>query len=357
MNRIRSTLTSLGIAVCLGLSWSPAQAEMEAKEFQVVGTWGFLDHWKKREGPFWLDRLPEASNGKLTANAKPQTEVGLAGTELMRLLKLGVYDVVHGAVPYVSQDSPAIDGIELPILAQDIKTYRDVLEAYKPIIAREFEEKFQAKLLMLYAQPSMQMFCNLGDDVGDDITLNDLKGKKIRTFSASLGDFVEAIGGTPVSIPFAEVVPALEKKVVDCGVTGTLSAYSAKWYQVATHDIRVNLGYSSLFIAMSLDTWNGLGTEAQALIESEIAKLEEEMWSATAVDDQRGMDCLASGPCDGEPGGMVPVEPTDADKDKLKDVLENVIVRRWANRCGTEKCVDDWNETVGKVVGFSTSLD
>jgi TRAP-type C4-dicarboxylate transport system substrate-binding protein len=119
----------------------------------------------------------------------------------------------------------------------------------------------------------------------------------------------------------------------------------------------VNLGYSSLFVAMNLDTWNELGEEAQALIESEIAGLEEEMWTATAVDDRRGMDCLASGPCDEEPGGMIPVEPTEADRDKLKAVLEDVIVKHWAERCGTEACVDDWNDTVGKVVGISTSLD
>ena len=42
-----------------------------------------------------------------------------------------------------------------------------------------------------------------------------------------------------VTIAFAEVVPALQKGVADCGITGTMPAYNAKWWQVVTHNIRI----------------------------------------------------------------------------------------------------------------------
>jgi hypothetical protein len=80
------------------------------------------------------------------------------------------------------------------------------------------------------------------------------------------------------------------------------------------------------------------------------------MWIATAANDQKGMDCNASGPCDGPTGGMVPIEPTAADKAKLKDVVENFVLKRWAKRCGTQKCVDEWNATIGKISGMKASL-
>ncbi|MCY4230379.1 MAG: transporter, partial [Alphaproteobacteria bacterium] len=204
-------------AVVLGAGAGGA-ADYGKKEFTVVGTWGFLDHWKERESKFWQEVIPEASGGALTANAKPQTELGLSGFEIMRLLKLGTYDAVHGVTTYVAQDSPAIEGADLAGTIQDLATFRKAVQAYAPVIEREFAEKYDAKLLMLYAWPSQQLWCNLGDKSITQFSLEDLQGKKIRTYSTTLGDFIEGVGGSAVTIAFAEVVPALQKGVADCGL-------------------------------------------------------------------------------------------------------------------------------------------
>lgn len=345
------------IAAGLALGAGAASAEIKKKNFTVVGTWGFLDHWKERESTFWNETLPKVSDGKYTANAKSQTEVGLSGFEIMKLLKIGTYDAVHGVTTYVAQDSPAIEGTDLAGVIQDINLYKDALEAYKPIIAREFKQKYGAQLLMLYAWPSQQLWCNLGDKSIKDFSLKQLEGKKIRTYSTTLGDFIVGVGGSAVTIAFAEVVPALQKGVADCGLTGTLPAYNAKWWQVVTHNIRIRLGYASSFLAMNSKTWNSLGGEGQKLIMDQMPALEEAMWVATRANDKRGMDCNASGPCDiGEPGGMVPIEPSAEDKKILQKVVQDFVVARWAKRCGTQKCLDDWNATVGKIAGIEAKL-
>jgi hypothetical protein len=87
--------------------------------------------------------LPKVTNGAYTANAKSQTEVGLSGFEIMKLLKLGTYDAVHGVTTYVAQDSPAIEGADLAGVIQDIDVYRKALESYEPIIKREFAAEVQ----------------------------------------------------------------------------------------------------------------------------------------------------------------------------------------------------------------------
>ena len=123
--KLRNIAVGLAVMVALAftVSTGPVSAEMKKKEFKVVGTWSFLDHWKEREGPFWKERLPKLSGGKLTANAKSQTELGLSGFEIMRLLKLGVFDAVHGVTTYVAQDSPAIEGADLAGVIQDLGLY------------------------------------------------------------------------------------------------------------------------------------------------------------------------------------------------------------------------------------------
>jgi TRAP-type C4-dicarboxylate transport system substrate-binding protein len=322
----------------------------------VVGTWGNLELWKDHESRFWNEVLPKASGGKLTANAKPYTEVGLSGFEVMRLLKLGTYDAVHAVVTYVAQDSPALEGIDLAGVVQDLDTYRKAMKAYEGVLARELADKYNAKLLMLYSFPSQQLYCNLGDKRSKNVHLADLKGKKIRTYSTTLGDFIEGLNASAVTIAFAEVVPALQKGVADCGITGTGPAYHAKWWQVVTHNIRVRLGYAATVLAMNMDTWNGLNADTQKLITEQLAKLEDEIWASTKVVDKQGMDCNASGPCPlGEPGGMTPVEPSAADKTMLRGIVENFVLKRWVKRCGAA-CAKEWNATVGRVAGVQAPL-
>jgi len=334
---------------------TPAVADgIDAKEFAVVGTWGNLGNWKDHESRLWEKILPEASEGKITANAKPYTELGLSGFEVVKLLKLGSYDAVHALTTYTSQDSPALEGIDLAGVFQDFETYRKALEAYEPIIRRELRDKYNAELIMLYTFPSQQLWCTLGE--GDDGSLDSLAGKKIRTYSTSLGDFIEGLEASAVTLAFAEVVPALQKGVADCGITGTGPAYNAKWWQVVTHNIQVKLGYAATFMAVNGDIWDGLSEETRTLIQENAAEVENEIWDEIVANDAMALACNAAGPCDwGEPGGMTPIAPSEADEAKLKDIVENFVLKRFAERCGKE-CAEEWNATMGDIAGIKAPL-
>lgn len=350
---MKRTITAASVALATAFTAAavtPAAA-IDKKEFKVVGTWGNLSQWKNHESRFWQKMLPEASGGKLTANAKPYTELGMSGFEVLRVLKLGAFDAVHALTSYTSQDSPPMEGIDLAGVISDFATYRKAIDAYRPIIERELAAKYNAKLLMMYAFPSQQFWCNMKG--AKSVTLADLKGKKIRSYSTTQNDLIKGLGASSVTIAFAEVVPALEKGVADCGITGTMPAYSAKWWQVVTHNIRVRIGYGATFMAMNLRTWNSLSKDTQALILAQAKKLEGEMWDATEKEDKAGMDCNAAGPCAaGKPGGMTAVEPVGADKALLQKAVSEHVLAGFAKRCG-KKCVEEWNATVGKVAGVT----
>jgi TRAP-type C4-dicarboxylate transport system substrate-binding protein len=51
----------------------------------------------------------------------------------------------------------------------------------------------------------------------------------VRVAGRSQSELVQALGGTPVTMAFGEVVPAMQNRTVDCGITGTLSGNLAKW--------------------------------------------------------------------------------------------------------------------------------
>ncbi|OED40900.1 transporter [Chromatiales bacterium (ex Bugula neritina AB1)] len=314
---------------------------------KAVGTWGNLTNYSKHEGPFWNALIGEASKGTIIGEIKPMTELGLKGFEIMRLVKNGVFDFAFGLPGYVAAENAVFEGADLSSLTQDIETERKVAEAYFPTMEKNFQEIYNAKLLMLYPFPSQTLWCN-----AEVNGLADLKGKKIRVYSTSLGDFVEGAGGVSVTVAFGEVIPALEKGVVDCAITGTMSAYKANWQQVATHAYTLRVGWGLAFGAMNLDKWNSMSAEQQATLSAEISSLNERMWAETATEDEVAIACITGGTCEiGEKGAMTLVEPSTEDLKKRDQIASDVILARWAERCG-EECAENWNNTVGPILNL-----
>jgi len=343
-------LTSIGLACAFGIAAMAATQPASAADVTIkaVGTWGNLTNYSKHEGPFWNEVIGKASGGSIKGEVKPQTDLGLKGFEIMRLLKQGVFNYAHGVMGYVSAENAMFDGVDLSSLTQDIETERKVVDAYMPIMAKKFEEIYDSKLMQLYPFPSQNLWCN-----AEINSIDDLKGKKVRTYTASLADFVQGVGGTPVTVAFAEVIPALQKGVVDCGITGTMPAYNAKWYQAATHAYTMRVGWGIAFGAISLKTWNSMSADQQKTLQSEIDKLTDRMWTETAKEDALAIQCLTGKECPlGPVGGMKLVKPSAEDIKKQKKIAQDVVVKNWADRCDAD-CVATWNKVVGPIVGIT----
>jgi TRAP-type C4-dicarboxylate transport system substrate-binding protein len=337
-------IITLAAALTVGATMAMADSPVVVKG---VGTWGNLTNYKMFEGPFWNEHITKASNGQIIGEIKPQTELGLKGFEIMRLVKNGVFDFAFGLPGYVAAENAIFEGGDLSSVTQDIETQRKVANAYFPTLEKAFAETYNAKLLMLYPFPSQMLWCN-----AEVNSIADLKGKKIRVYSTTLGDFVEGVGATSVTVPFAEVIPALEKGVVDCGITGTMPAYSAKWHQVATHAFTLRVGWGLAFGAMNMDKWNTMSADQQAMLQKELGMLTDNMWAETATQDTVAVACITGGKCDiGEPGKMKLVAPSANDLTARDKIANDVVLARWAERCGAE-CAENWNKTVGSILGL-----
>ncbi|MEM7378970.1 MAG: hypothetical protein AAF460_15890 [Pseudomonadota bacterium] len=98
---MRKVMTAAALA--LGLA-STANAETPAV-INAVGTWGSLPNYASHEGPFWNETIAEVSGGSIVGQIKPQTELGLSGFEIMRLVKNGVFDFAFGLPGYVAAEN------------------------------------------------------------------------------------------------------------------------------------------------------------------------------------------------------------------------------------------------------------
>ena len=344
-------LTTVLLSMALGATMLGAAHAQDLQEIRlkVIGGWSNVTMTTAVEQPFWQTKIGELSGGKITADFNSLDTLGLKGDETLRLLRLKIADIVTGPVSFVAGDFKLYDGLDLSGAILDIDTMRKAVNAYRPVIDKNMQENFNAHLLMMWPSPPQVLFCK-----GDIKGVADLAGKKIRTFNQTLADFVEAVGGTPVNLSFAEVVPALQNGTADCGVTGTGPGNSAKWWEVTDHLFPLVLGWAPYFSAINIDTWNSLDEPTQAFLTDAFAKLEEEMWAHVAAAAEQGVNCNTGiGECTkGIKANMKLVEVSDADKALLAGMVTETILPRWAGRCG-EACVAAWNETVGKALGFT----
>lgn len=346
MKKLGTTLLSLAFAAAaMGAAHGEELQELRLK---VIGGWSNVTMTTVVEQPFWQRTLPEISGGRITADFNSLDTLGLKGDETLRLLKLKIADIVTGPVSFVAGDFKLYDGLDLSGAILDIGSMRKAVDAYRPVIDKNMQENFNAHLLMMWPSPPQVLFCK-----GEIKSVADLAGKKIRTFNQTLSDFVEAVGGTPVNLSFAEVVPALQNGTADCGVTGTGPGNSAKWWEVTDHLFPLVLGWSPYFSAVNLDSWNQLDEPTRKFLTDAFAKLEDEMWAHVGAAATEGINCNTGvGECKtGIKADMKLVDVSDADKALLAGMVTETILPRWASRCG-EACVAEWNGTVGKALGF-----
>lgn len=322
--------------------------ELPKTQLRIVGGLSNLTAYNDYEKPFWTKTIPELSKGQVTAEIKGFNEMGLKGPELMRLMSQGVVEFGTATLSYFASDNPINEAIDLAGLAPDVKTARAVTDAFEPIYAKIYGDGAKVKVLGISPYPAQVLFCN-----AEIRSLADLKGKKVRTSGRSQAEFVEAMGGSSVTMAFGEVVPALQNKVVDCAITGSLSGYSAKWYEVSTHLYALPINWNQQIHAVNQKAWDKLDPKVRDFLQTSVKGLVNDIWNAAERQTEEGYACNSGAASCAQPvkGKMVLVQPTAADRELLARIRGDVI-NKWAARCSAE-CVSDFNATVGKVVGVT----
>ncbi|MFA5663783.1 TRAP transporter substrate-binding protein [Castellaniella sp.] len=343
----KNFIVAIGFAVAgLLVAARPAVAEnMPKVELSAVGNLGITTQYNQIEAPFWTEWIPEATGGAVTATVRPWNEMGLTGQEVFRLLRLGTYDVGNTVMGFLAGDAPIHEGTDLPGLTSTIAELREVTDAFRPVLEEFYAKDNQVKVLALTSYQRQILYCR------DDLKgLADLKGRKIRVGGTSQADFIGYFGATGIPMPFAEVQQALATGVLDCAITGTLGGYKAKWNQPAKYLYNLPISWASSIQGMNINAWNRLSPEEQTILMQQVRKLEEAIDEQNVREDELGIQCNTGGPCSEGPASDMKLIPvSDEDVELKREVLLNVVLPKWAQRCG-DACADSWNQTVGKIL-------
>jgi TRAP-type C4-dicarboxylate transport system substrate-binding protein len=117
-------------------------------------------------------------------------------------------------------------------------------------------------------------------------SIDDIKGKKIRTWGSDMPKMVQAAGGVPVTLGLPELYEGLQRGTVDCIPFSVDLMVAYKIHEVAkhVHDITLWLGPTS-GLWMARPVWDKLQPDQQKLLEqvsSEAAIRDRDLTMAAA---------------------------------------------------------------------------
>jgi TRAP-type C4-dicarboxylate transport system substrate-binding protein len=345
---------SFWIGLTLLVAAQPVGAsELPALHLKIVGGLGDTSQYTDHEEPFWTKRLAHDSAGRITAEVSPYDRFGIHGTEVLQMMRLGVIGFGSTSLSLLAVDDPEAAAVDLVGMNPDIQSLRRNVDAYRATLTALLRERYAVELLAVFTYPAQVLFCNR-----PIASLRDLAGLKVRTAGAIHSDFVEALGATSVTLPYAAVADALRRHVADCAITGTMSGYRSKLYEVATHIHALTLSWGPNIFVAGTATWKRLDPATQDFLRTELKGLENEIWQAAEDETIEGLACnTGEGTCrSGPPGHMTLVAVRPADRSRVHRILEQIIVPHWAERCGAQ-CAETWNATVGRNSGLVATAE
>ncbi len=327
-------LASLLAFTCVGSGAASAQPI----RLKIVGGLADVEQYTAFEAPFWTQRVPLLTAGAVQAEIAPFDRSGIRGQDLPRLVRLGVTPFANVLLAVSASDDAELDVLNLPLANGDLGELATTAARWQPRLAALIRERYGAELLAIYTYPAQVIMCR-----GPFQGLDDLAGRRVRTSSVAQAELMTALGATPVVIPFAEAVPAMRDGVVQCAITGALSANSIGLANVATHISArpVNWGVSA-FIANTA-AWQALPASIREQLRNGLRQLQDEIWQSAGRAEAMGMLCNTGQPaCRGGTRGRMQAVEEPAQVEFRRLLLREVVLPGWWRRCG-QSCEQTWN--------------
>lgn len=340
----RSLLFSIAATAVLLFSGS-GHADQPVR-LNVVGGLAGVSQFERFEKPFWEKRIESISKGLISAQVHAFDRSGLPGQEMLQLMRLGVVPFGTALLAEVAADEPELNAVDLPGLNPDIKALRRTVRALRQNIADLLKTRFDIELLAIYTYPAQVVFCSQ-----QFAGLQDLADRRVRTSSVSQSEMMAGVGAVPVLIPFAEMVNAIRKGIVDCAITGTLSGNEIGLSAVTSYVSPMAVSWGLSLFGANSAVWQSLPAELRSVLKESLGELEGQIWDAAEQETEQGLACDIGKPsCTATHKGrmvLVPVRPED-DLERKK-LLVQTVVPKWVERCGIG-CATIWKEKLAPML-------
>lgn len=263
----------------------------------------------------FADEVYKNTNGEIKIEIYPSAQL-YKDKEVPQAVSSGAVEMGVAALTRFVGTIPAVDLFYVPFLFADEEAVKKAVAKGSPVRGPIDEAVLKTGARILWWQA-------YGGAVflSKDFALNspdDLKGKKVRVFSKTLGALVEAAGGAPTSISGSEQFLAYQRGTVDVGITGVTAVQKRKLYQVMNTLTATKSMVDIEFVVLINDeVWQGLTDQQRQVMETAAARVEKELRDQMS---QLEADAFAF-----VKDEMTVVELTDAEMKEWQKLAEPVV--------------------------------
>jgi TRAP-type C4-dicarboxylate transport system substrate-binding protein len=222
--------TALVVAMTAGIA--AAQAPVE---------WRFFTYFPPNDKPALLNKAfaedaTKATGGKLKITLLAAGELPYKAADVLKAVATNQVQMGDVAVGFAAGDVPELNVLSLPFLCTSYDQFDRALPAVQTVANDVLKTKFGVDGVIHWTMPPQNLWVNRPVK-----SIDDLKGMKVRAWNPEQVDMMRALGGSAMSITSAEVVPALERKIIDGAITSALSASDWRAYEIVKTGYMLNM--------------------------------------------------------------------------------------------------------------------
>ena len=300
---------------------------------------------------YFAPNLLERTRGRVEFIVRPLRQLGLAGHETLDLLHDGILD---SATVYDGKGPRRIPAADIQNLWGIHASPEQLFNATQAIVA-DLDE-------LILAETGGAVLNHSWDTGNDQFifcrkkieSLEELQGKSIRGSNHAQSDWLNGMNATPVALASAEVFTAIERGIVDCGITSGEAAHKEGWYEYTKYMMGPLFSFPSYSNVISQDKWASIPEDLQQIIIEEGAKSELEALRLAAIQSEIGL-------IKNQLEGVEHVPFSEEIRSHSFNIAAmQHVVPAWVDRVGITGrpiIADSFNSKVGPIVGLRIERD
>jgi TRAP-type transport system periplasmic protein len=270
----------------------------------------------------WVQKVQAASGGRIKIEIYPSMQLGGTPPQLIDQVRDGVVDLVWTLPSYTAGRFPRTETFELPFVTSDAVTVNKALtEFYRRNLVEEYAPY---RVLMLHAHKGQVLHMRAGKAIR---TVEDFRGKTIRTPGATGTLLLEALGAVAYQSALPEVSQLLARGVVD-GIMAPFEVTPSYKVEELTQSHSFNeprISTAVFLLAMNRASYDRLPPELKRAIDDttmeNLAEFAGRVWEDA---EKPGEDVARA-------RGNEFIRFSDAETEKLRRASE-VAIARWAEQ-------------------------
>ncbi|SHF61880.1 C4-dicarboxylate-binding protein DctP [Modicisalibacter ilicicola DSM 19980] len=284
MNKLLTSMTFA--AITLAMASSPALAERTLRLSSQIPE----NHPIGENLSFFKEKVEEISDGEIQVQIYPSAQL-YKGSEIPQAVASGSIDMGLVLIDEYSGTLPATGLFSVAFLFPDYEVLAKAAGPDSPV-RQQLDEMIRGtgtKVLWWQDYGPIQLLANDEPLVEPE----DMQDKKVRVLGKPSGDFIEALGGSPVKISGSEQFMAYQRGTVDVGMTGTTATKSRKLHEVMDYITITNHAQVEFLIVINDELWGELSDQEQAWMSEAALAAEKKMREETKAENLEAQQFLA----------------------------------------------------------------